>query len=367
VARKKMWVEYPDDGELSEDRDTPGAKSALVRDADNKLITHAKLYNADEDEDYDNNDDGGDAGSSGSNDDGGALVLGLLAVAGLIGVGVVEASRRRKDRAQEMPSRAAKKVEASSNAVPNLRVSAPAGWYDDGQGRLRWWDGETWTEHLHLGNPRVGAPAGWYDDGSGRQRWWDGHEWTGVFQSALPAVTTGPPTLSAAREHGSYDMAFPATNPITMTKAEWQERVRTMIIARSISELQWRLLSQARIEDADADLLAWQAELQKLTPQQFSADLDRALASDPDLHHQVVNGATSGWYDDGSGRQRWWDGAAWTHVFRAELVPTVAQPRGVAQRRASIQPNATASAGWYDDGSGRQRWWDGQRWTEYYA
>ncbi|WP_279366034.1 DUF2510 domain-containing protein [Microbacterium testaceum] len=23
-----------------------------------------------------------------------------------------------------------------------------------------------------------------------------------------------------------------------------------------------------------------------------------------------------------------------------------------------------AQAGWYDDGSGRMRWWDGQRWTE---
>ena len=27
----------------------------------------------------------------------------------------------------------------------------------------------------------------------------------------------------------------------------------------------------------------------------------------------------------------------------------------------------TTPAGWYDDGSGRQRWWDGQRWTDHYA
>lgn len=25
------------------------------------------------------------------------------------------------------------------------------------------------------------APAGWYDDGSGRQRWWDGNQWTDKF------------------------------------------------------------------------------------------------------------------------------------------------------------------------------------------
>ncbi|MGC5170511.1 DUF2510 domain-containing protein [Microbacterium sp. DT81.1] len=24
-------------------------------------------------------------------------------------------------------------------------------------------------------------------------------------------------------------------------------------------------------------------------------------------------------------------------------------------------------AGWYDDGSGNQRWWDGDRWTDDYA
>ena len=23
-------------------------------------------------------------------------------------------------------------------------------------------------------------------------------------------------------------------------------------------------------------------------------------------------------------------------------------------------------AGWYDDGTGKQRWWDGTRWTEHY-
>lgn len=26
-------------------------------------------------------------------------------------------------------------------------MSVPAGWYDDGSGRQRWWDGEQWTEH----------------------------------------------------------------------------------------------------------------------------------------------------------------------------------------------------------------------------
>ena len=27
-------------------------------------------------------------------------------------------------------------------------MSIPAGWYDDGSGKQRWWDGEAWTEHF---------------------------------------------------------------------------------------------------------------------------------------------------------------------------------------------------------------------------
>lgn len=30
------------------------------------------------------------------------------------------------------------------------------------------------------------AKAGWYDDGSGRQRWWDGQLWTDNFQEPQP-------------------------------------------------------------------------------------------------------------------------------------------------------------------------------------
>lgn len=30
-----------------------------------------------------------------------------------------------------------------------LSSSTPPGWYDDGHGALRWWDGEQWTEHTH--------------------------------------------------------------------------------------------------------------------------------------------------------------------------------------------------------------------------
>lgn len=34
-------------------------------------------------------------------------------------------------------------------ATPN-EPNVPAGWYPDGQGSQRWWDGTQWTEHVHL-------------------------------------------------------------------------------------------------------------------------------------------------------------------------------------------------------------------------
>lgn len=45
------------------------------------------------------------------------------------------------------------------------------------------------------------TPAGWYDDGSGRQRWWDGQQWTENF-----APETGTPE-SAATEAGTAESA----------------------------------------------------------------------------------------------------------------------------------------------------------------
>lgn len=41
------------------------------------------------------------------------------------------------------------------------------------------------------------TPAGWYDDGSGRQRWWDGVRWTDQYaspqQPSMPPVVPGSP------------------------------------------------------------------------------------------------------------------------------------------------------------------------------
>lgn len=37
------------------------------------------------------------------------------------------------------------------------------------------------------------AAAGWYDDGAGRQRWWDGQKWSDTYQD--PAPVAGPAAI----------------------------------------------------------------------------------------------------------------------------------------------------------------------------
>ncbi|WP_240745408.1 DUF2510 domain-containing protein, partial [Microbacterium sp. K35] len=44
-------------------------------------------------------------------------------------------------------------------------MTTPEGWYDDGSGSLRWWDGQQWTAHVrsidpHPSAPEIPAPSG---------------------------------------------------------------------------------------------------------------------------------------------------------------------------------------------------------------
>lgn len=61
------------------------------------------------------------------------------------------------------------------------------------------------------------TPAGWYDDGSGRQRWWDGQQWTEHFAPEVADAATPevPPTddLSAAEAPSAQDSSLDEAAP----------------------------------------------------------------------------------------------------------------------------------------------------------
>lgn len=44
-----------------------------------------------------------------------------------------------------------------------MAADAQAGWYDDGSGTMRWWDGRTWTEKVQPPPPRAGGVSGMID------------------------------------------------------------------------------------------------------------------------------------------------------------------------------------------------------------
>lgn len=70
-----------------------------------------------------------------------------------------------------------------------------------------------------------------------------------------------------------------------------------------------------------------------------------------------MTGPPPGWYDepDSPGRERWWDGEQWTEHRRSG---------GPEASGMSLATSATPE-GWYPEPGmrGSMRWWDGQQWT----
>ena len=83
----------------------------------------------------------------------------------------------------------------------------------------------------------------------------------------------------------------PATQPleeprISMSSAEWQELVLAWLKAEAIGEELWRLISNARINDADAATLEPRREMEKLTAQQGADHIKLMLEANPSLRDE---------------------------------------------------------------------------------
>lgn len=208
------------------------------------------------------------------------LSLGAIAAA-TVAKSATEIAEEQRDRHEDRRDREWERAwarTAIAQALSQQRSTIAPGWYDDGSGYQRWWNGQGWSQHVNVQLRRVSPPAGWYDVGPGRKRWWDGQGWTDHYAS----LQTGQRQLAPAVEPRGVGVVARGRPRITMTRAEWQERMRAMLLGQSFSEEHWELLSNAQIEDADDALIEWQSELRKLTPHQFSELVNQSLEMNPD-------------------------------------------------------------------------------------
>ncbi|PKI90465.1 hypothetical protein CW368_09710 [Actinomycetales bacterium SN12] len=89
-------------------------------------------------------------------------------------------------------------------------MSVPAGWYDDGSGRQRWWDGEQWTEHYapeSAASPVAGDAAEPSDSPAGEDLTPDARASTEPHSDYLPPAAPG------AAEGAHPTEAYPAVTP----------------------------------------------------------------------------------------------------------------------------------------------------------
>lgn len=63
-----------------------------------------------------------------------------------------------------------------------IRLGEPSWQFDPyGKAKLRWWDGNQWTDYTSNWHPGERTPpTGWYPDPKGEAvyRWWTGYEWS---------------------------------------------------------------------------------------------------------------------------------------------------------------------------------------------
>lgn len=307
---KYLRADVPDGLHLDASRDESGAYRGTLRDSANKLVGHANLIEIDPDIEDDEPSAGPAIGF-------GPLLVALGIGAVAVGTAAVTAHVVRT-RGRQMPQPEIKRI-PQETAQPV--VAPPAGWYNDGTGAIRWWNGQAWTEHMRSA-PQHTQPQP-----------------VTVQVNVMGPLTSPPPSRDDT-----------AAESVTMTTAEWQNLFRTMVLARAFSDAQWRLLSRARIVDADETVIQSQEKLRSLSSEQFARQVARLIDHNPQLLEQAAAACPPGWYLDAQGTRRWWDGLQWTEQTLNPL----------AQLRPSQYP-----PGWYNDGSGRQRWWTGRVWGHY--
>lgn len=114
------------------------------------------------------------------------------------------------------------------------------------------------------------TPAGWYDDGSGRQRWWDGTQWTEHFapivDSTEPAAdaSTAGSTDDEATNSGSAQSAHDASSAGSPESAADAETAASIESVAAVETQSWNAPAPS---DSDAGAQAPADEVAALEPE----------------------------------------------------------------------------------------------------
>ena len=297
-------------------RDADGTAVGLLRDAQNRLVGHAKLRWVDESSWVANNEDGTFFASS---DEDAPDISRLVPLVLVIAAGVAGVKLAQHIKSQREEKRSERSGIASASATPagwyevasdatRLRywdgtawtndfaqrqgtaAAMAADWYPDpsNAAQLRYWDGTAWTHHVAPTHGAAGTPTDWYPDpwNAAQLRYWDGTVWTHhVAPKHGTAGVARQPFAAPSPERG---LVSAREEPrISMSSAEWQAHVRAWMAASAIEQELWRRLSNAHISDAGQATLEAQREMEQLTPEQGAYRIRLMLEAHPSMRDGV--------------------------------------------------------------------------------
>ncbi len=175
----------------------------------------------------------------------------------------------------------------------------------------------------------MSAAAGWYDDGSGRQRWWDGQQWTSHFAdeqqaaATVAAPATGPSGSSSAATKPK--ISFFGGKKAALAYSAENDRLKALIDKHGLAEV--AELDKIKSE-IDLSIGAARAELETVQVQVRSAQADLAgLQSEIMSARGVVEMQSFGLYDYEHPAESSTALAAQLEAVRSEIKETVRAKR----------------------------------------
>ena len=195
--------------------------------------------------------------------------------------------------------------------------TSPAGWYPQEDGRLRYWDGQSWTEHAVTSGPGAGGVVGWAASAASAEQpaqaapvrqprpWFRkkrvlvpaGLLLLVVIGSAMDGGTTGDTSSAvpaAATASGARPTASTTTDAATTAKLEADARAASAAQAKADAEAKARAAAEARAKAAAqararaaAEAKAQAVAAAKRNPKSYKAISARSFAKlvkNPDAH-----------------------------------------------------------------------------------